>query len=347
MDRHGASLKAASLMLLLAASGCASPQQTVSRPPPSAASASPSSLVTSGQLPVGRIIFDRYRGGPEGTYLGSFMLDATGESEIEFPVSAEERRAVASPDGRTLLVDSWAMETGSFVDTLDLATGAYTPLAHGLVGDIHCSDWAPSGSSVVCSLSSDVETDDGLYAVQLDGTVTRLTHSAFHVVEGSDGSCGGGEGRAVYAPDGGRFAYEQQQCGLGPDPGRGEQGAVVVADADGTHAVTIVPFGGVRTHPGGEIDWSPAGDQIAFATQDGVLSVVNADGTDLRSIELPVPGFVSGPAWSPDGAWILVAVDAGRGSDLYAVTADGSAAIQLTRTPESEVFTDWGVRPGT
>jgi Tol biopolymer transport system component len=290
---------------------------------------------------MGRIVFDRYPYGGD-TYLGTFVLDARGETQVAFPVGADERSGVLSPDGGTLLVNSWSSATGSFVGTLDFATGEYRSLDHGFVGDITCSDWAPDGGSVICAMSNKAQTDDGLYAVGLDGSVTRLTSSEFHSVESTDGSCGGGEGNAVYSPDGRRFAYEQVKCGSGPDPGRTEQGEVVVADANGSNPVTVVPFGGVRTHPGGEISWSPVDDSIAFATQEGVLSIVSADGTDLHAIKLPVAGFVLGPAWSPDGAWILVGIDAGRGLDLYAVSPDGAQAIQLTRTPDGEVFTDWG-----
>jgi Tol biopolymer transport system component len=306
--------------------------------PPDEASATPTPALS--QVPVGRIVFDRYRNGPEGTYLGTFLLDASGETQINFPLPAVERSTVLAPDGSTLLVSSYTFEAGSSVGTLDLATGTYVPLETGLTGDLTCTDWLPDGTGVICSLSSERETDDGIYAVSLAGAVTRLTHSEFHYVEGEQDSCGGGEGRAVYSPDGTRFAYEQQRCGALPAPGRTEQGSIVVADADGSNPVTVVPFGGVRTHPGGEISWSPVNDRIAFATQDGVLSIVNADGT--HKIEVPMPGFVLGPAWSPDGNWILVGVDTGRGADLYAVSSHNATTMQLTRTPDFEVFTDWG-----
>jgi Tol biopolymer transport system component len=77
------------------------------------------------------------------------------------------------------------------------------------------------------------------------------------------------------------------------------------------------------------------------------LSVVGADGTGLRTIDLSMPGFVYGPAWSPDGKWLLVTfVPQATGQhDLFVVAPDGSSTVQVTRTPQVEAFTDWGVAP--
>jgi Tol biopolymer transport system component len=118
----------------------------------------------------------------------------------------------------------------------------------------------------------------------------------------------------------------------------------VVASADGSDQKVIVPFGGVRTHPGGEISWSPKDELIAFGTQDGKLSVIRADGADVQTIDLQSRGFAYGPTWSPDGQWLLVTVysDATDRDDLFLVALEGSEMVQLTDTPEVEAYTDWG-----
>lgn len=346
--------RSATAVLVLVLSGCnatsssPSPQSAgahAATTPTPAAGATPSANPepSIGGLPVGRIVFDRYRDGPEGTYLDTFILDASGtETRLDIPNEAVERRAAWSPDATSLLVDSWAEDIGSSVGIYVLATGTYTALDHGLEGDVTCSDWAPNGLTVICSVSSATEADDGIYAVDVaSGSVTRLTHSEFHFVEGTAGACGGGENRAVYSPDGTRFAYQQQKCGTGADPSADETGAVAIADADGSNPDTVVPFGGVLTHPGGEISWSPVADRIAFGTPDGRLRVIAADGTGLETIRVPVPGFVFGPTWSPDGAWILVSIATDSAVDLYAVAVDGSHAVQVTDSSEDEVYTDW------
>jgi Tol biopolymer transport system component len=297
---------------------------------------------------VGQIVFDRYRGGPEGEYLGTFVLGTDGvEREIEFPMDAVERHVNVSPDGTALLTVSWSPSGGSRIGTVDLSSGSYSPITPQIHGDLDCSDWSPDGKAIICNLSSEQKTRDGIYLVRVAaGAVTRLTHSRYHDVTGIAGECGGGESRAVYSPDGTQFAYEQQKCGTGPDPSSDEEGAIIVARADGSAPHTVVPFGGVKTHPGGEISWSPAGDLIAFGTQEsGELSVVHADGSGLRTIDLGVPGLAFGPAWSPDGKWLLVSVNNGVAIDLFAVAADGSATLRLTDAPDDEVYTDWGAAP--
>jgi len=75
-----------------------------------------------------------------------------------------------------------------------------------------------------------------------------------------------------------------------------------------------------------EPDWSPDGARLAF-TRNGVLMIVNADGTGLRSFETRAPGDGQGanPAWSPDGT--KIAFD--YGDETYVLEPDGSGAAVL------------------
>jgi hypothetical protein len=343
------------LVVVAFVAACNSATPTPSPAPPTASpSPAPSATPDATTSPsaaagiYGRVVFDRYINGAEGMYEGTYVLESAVETKLDVPFPAVERRAVWSPGGQTLLIDSWSWDTGGSVGIFDLTAGTYTPIEHGLVGDIHCTDWSLDGLRVICSLTSENPDDDGLYSVSVsDGTVTRLTHSQYHFVEGTSGACGGGQGRAVYSPSGAQIAYEEQRCGAGADPSLDEQGAIVVADADGSNPTTVVDFGGVRTHPGGEIAWSPSSDLIAFATQDGLLSVIHSNGLGLREITLPVSGFVFGPAWAPDGSSLLVSVNQGSGAQLYVVSADGSSAVRVTDPPEGtdDLYTDWGVSP--
>jgi Tol biopolymer transport system component len=293
-------------------------------------------------------VFDRLEGNPEGRLIDMFTLGADGE-EHAMKVSAllDFAYGVWSTDGHKLLVNSFASATGSSVGILDLGTGQETPIAPKGLGDgIECSDWSPDGTTLVCSFGSSDKTRDGIYLVDIaTSRAKRLTTSPFHDTVGTAGECGGGESRGVFSPDGKQIAYEQQRCGTGPDPSSDEAGSIVVIGADDSPPHVVVPFGGVRTHPGGEISWSPDGKLIAYGTQSGELSVVAPDGSGDRRIALPptVDGsFAYGPAWSPDGEWLLVAIRADGPSDLYAVAPDASAAIRLTHTGLAEAYTDWG-----
>jgi Tol biopolymer transport system component len=318
-------------------------------PTPSAV-ASPSAIAL-GRPPVGRIVFSRLDGSPEGAYRGMFTVGTDGvEQPVKLPFEPDFAYSVWSSDGSKLLVDSYTDANGGAVGTYDLASASYRVIApKGMADGLDCSDWAPDDKTVVCGFGSSDKVRDGIYAVDVaTSTAKRLTHSPYHDTVGTAGECGGGESRGVFSPDGKRIAFEEQQCGTGADPSSDESGQLVVIAADGSSPHVVVPFGGVRTHPGGEISWSPRGDLIAFGTQTGELSVVAPDGTNLRQLAVPatVDGSSAiGPAWSPDGRWLLVGVGGSGRFDLFAIALNGSPPIQLTASDRTEAFTDWGVAP--
>jgi len=363
-SRPGWRLSKGAVAVALVLAGCGAPISTT--PPshdgsapsntPRASSLGPSAAASSdgsaalGRLPTGRIVFDRLHGNPEGDFEGAFTVGTDGvESELALPIAAGFFTAVWSPDGRELLVSSYSPDTGSAVGTLEIASGRYTPLPNKeMASEISCSDWTPDMRTVICSRAGKDPASDEIYTVAVaTGAARRITHSRFHDTVGSAGECGGGDSRAVYAPDGTRFAYIQQKCGTGPDPSSDEQGAVYVAKADGSASNVVVPFGDVRTHPGGLISWSPTGNTIAFGSQDGRLSLIGADGTGLREIDLADAGRAYGPTWSPDGNWILATIvsSADGNHDLYAIAPDGSTKIRLTTSAEAEAYADWTAVP--
>jgi Tol biopolymer transport system component/predicted Ser/Thr protein kinase len=109
--------------------------------------------------------------------------------------------------------------------------------------------------------------------------------------------------------------------------------------------------GAVAAAPGVSAD----GSRIALSVQQGgrnTLHVAAADGTSARPLAAGLD-LRSAPSWSPDGQWIAVAADAGEGSRIFKVPADGGGPVRLTDKPtfgavwspdgESIVFYDgWG-----
>jgi Tol biopolymer transport system component len=52
------------------------------------------------------------------------------------------------------------------------------------------------------------------------------------------------------------------------------------------------------------VRWSPDGTKILFASQDHNLYLVHPDGSASTKDNLRT-GHAKGPAWSPDGRWII------------------------------------------
>jgi TolB protein len=127
----------------------------------------------------------------------------------------------------------------------------------------------------------------------------------------------------AWSPDGNRLAWVSRGSAASD---------IYILESDGS-------FTNLTNNPGGywEPAWSPDGTQIAFSYQpdafgnkpylDGVLHVVDVDGTNLTELELG--GDLE---WSPDGQWIAfqysvhVAVITPSGDDFRAVTIANEGA---------------------
>jgi Tol biopolymer transport system component len=302
---------------------------------------------------IGRLVFDRFAGSPVDPWVGTFIADADGghAHPLTLPVKADGGlTAVWSPDGSRLLVSVWTPPSGplrpGIVDPD--GTGFHLLQPKGFAHDLGCSAWSPDASTLLCSVSSPDLKADGIYSLRTDGTgLTQLTKSPYHDTVGTAGECGGGDSRAVFSPDGKQFAFIRQKCGTGPDPSSDESGAIIIANSDGSGLHEVVAQGGVRTHPGSQLSWSPDGREIAFGTQDLYLSLVHPDGTGLRQINVDFGtagvGGAFGPAWSPDGTRIVFSTFAnGQQGDMWNVAPDGSAPLMVTGTTGGGAFVNWG-----
>lgn len=88
---------------------------------------------------------------------------------------------------------------------------------------------------------------------------------------------------------------------------------------------------------------SPDGKTL-LALREGKLYLLDVDGASARPIFIPdsPPLGDFGPAWSPDGSWIVLSVgtpDGVRG--IARVHPDGTGFVVITDSAADEAFPDW------
>ena len=122
-----------------------------------------------------------------------------------------------------------------------------------------------------------------------------------------------------------------------------------MANTDGTGLRRITAYGEAKTHPGGSVHWSRDGTEILFGSQDRQLRLIHPDGSTLTAVNLPPGGRAVGPAWSPDGRWIVfsLALPSSPGLvQLYRAWPDGTHLAKVSNTQNSDYLASWGRPPG-
>jgi Tol biopolymer transport system component len=100
---------------------------------------------------------------------------------------------------------------------------------------------------------------------------------------------------------------------------------------------------GLNTQP----SWSPAGKQIAFASdrngRENHVYVMNADGSGQRDVASLDLDDSHSPSWSPDGKRIVFVRDLNdaAGEDLYVMSADGSGIHVIVTAPGFDNSPAW------
>lgn len=115
-----------------------------------------------------------------------------------------------------------------------------------------------------------------------------------------------------WSPDGSQLAG---RCYAG-----GTHSQICILNRDGTgirYLTSDVSFSSI------DPSWSPDGTRIVFTQQtgQGMIAVVNADGSGLRTLT-----YGTGASWSPDNTQIVFTGDRG----LYTIKVDGTMRIRLT-----------------
>jgi Tol biopolymer transport system component len=295
---------------------------SVSLAGPASATQSAQRIVFSRQLAGGGS--DTYTFGPAGRHLHRVDIPLTGE---------DFGRAVVSHDGRRLLFSNIPYTdptTGAFVGfrpaTSDIDGSRFHVLVLRHRGiDMFCSAWTPDDQRIVCS-----DDSPAMFTLRAaDGG--GQAYLSRNPVGGSDVAVG-------YSPDGKKLAFLRSNSA--------EQVALVVANADGSHAHRLTPFGLLQGDVFGSANWSPDGKSLISSLSDGHLIVLGADGSEATIIYLQIGTtdyFAVDPDFSPDGQHIVFSAFVHQEADLYRANVDGSHVIQLTNTPENELSPDWAV----
>jgi serine/threonine-protein kinase len=219
--------------------------------------------------------------------------------------------------------------------------------------------WSRDSQSIVFTV---LDRTAAIYSMNPDGTQpTRLTVDARYyespalspdgrqialyaegdiAIMNSDGSglrplnTSGGI-QPAWSPDGKRLVYS----GLSGD---GNYRPLTVINTDGTGQLLV---GGTETNTFDQWpSWSPDGKQIVFYSmrqEHSQIFVVNADGTNLRSLT-PPSGSDEWPCWSPDGKQIaFMNRDYNAATGLWLMNADGSNRRVLLARPFPITHISW------
>jgi Tol biopolymer transport system component len=209
-------------------------------------------------------------------------------------------------------------------------------------GNIYDLRLSPDGNYLAYLRLIDFEQVE-LHLVNIDGGEDRLLVDVSSLDELIPGNEPVGIFSFEWHPDGDIIAFNTHIIGFG------------LLTNDDLHLVNV-DTGSINTllppGQGGEFYYSPDGSQIALVTSGdymdlpGKISLVNADGSNRRDSLVTFPSvltysevpFYPPLAWSPDSAFVLVAIPsadplaADATIPLWRISADGTEVVELFST---------------
>jgi TolB protein len=299
--------------------------------PSPAVSVSPSGStgeITSGPLPVGRLLFDSDRSGN----LDIWHL-AAGSAEATQVTSdpGSDRISAWHPDGDSVIFSSDRLggpsipsggalrAYGLFIASLDGSADRHLLGARTFNSGAH---YSPDGSQV--AFSSDARETFQVFVVPADFQPNEGIPGPLTTEDLNDAP--------DWSPDGLRIAFNSLRDG---------NREIYVMDAGGSNQLRLTDNPAADSSPA----WSPDGSLIAFHSDRAGgrhIFVMNADGSDVRQLTFGEQrdGF---PTWSPDGEWLAFDRMISRDDAEIVVLrlADGEL-INVTNDPARDAFPAWG-----
>jgi Tol biopolymer transport system component len=198
--------------------------------------------------------------------------------------------------------------------------------------DIGSYEWAPDGSRIAY-----LDRRGALRLVRPDGT-GRVLLAASSTLRSP--------WFLSWSPDGKAIAVDASDPNTAPRPKNSAEDFRIHVISTGGGAPRRLPSGDAQS-----LDWSPQGDEIAYADGSGRQRIIRTDGSKARPFFRRPPTQGKGmPTWSPDGTHVGFVgfgglVRRGRYSDRYAgiyvADADGSNLHLVTSHAYNEDGFAW------
>jgi Tol biopolymer transport system component len=323
-------------------SACASNSPAASTPAGSdIPSASASAAASARPDLTGRVVFLRPgRDFGDGTV---FTANADGSNEQRLSETGGACCVWATRDGERVQFSTAAPDGRITVATVnfDGSDRFVVPLPEGTL-NLGPGPFSPDGTQIAFGGFDDPDAPQshGIYIGSADGTnLVQITH--------------GIDIPGDWSPDGTQLVFLREPDG---DALRSDGLFVVNVDGSGEHRLTpadmvVACCWGFR--------WSPDGSRILFADENGVLWLINPDGSDLKELFVDakvehVRRHAITPTWSPDGTQIMFGLSPTRSpidpptspyddlpNGLYVIDADGTGLTVAIGDPSFKQEPYW------
>ena len=228
------------------------------------------------------------------------------------PTATSFRAVRTAPETSGWIVYTGRVEGTTHIFRIRPDGSGLTQITTGESHDLYPT-WSPDKSRIAFMRQTTPQGEDrygDIYVINSDGTgLRRLTR-------------GGDHHSPDWSPSGDTIIFDGFGSGLQTVGLAGGEVRVVLNDS-------------IADRP----DWSPDGSQVAFHRpgDPGELFVMNADGSDIRSLG---KGF--NPDWSPDGSRILFHYEVDGDWDVLVINADGTGFANLTAgRPGDDILPNW------